>query len=212
MKLVKKIVRSIRIKINKIGSTRRGKKLKENYTLISNNCWGGLTYEYLNQEFLSPTIGLYFMAKDYLKFISRLKYYLNVELSFIDTKNSKYYDYLCKNNQENAIIGVLDDIEIIFLHYISKKEAKEKWDKRKQRVNYNKIIYKFNDQNLCDENDLIYFHKMKLKNKICFTSKKYNYPEFIQIEKYKNQRNVKDDAYSYHKYLDIVKYINKIEK
>lgn len=210
IKIVKNIIKKIRIKTNKLGSKKRSKRLKNNYTLISNNCWGGLTYEYLNQEFISPTIGLYFFSKDYLKFISNLKYYLSLELSFIDTKDSIYYEYLCKINQENVIIGKLDNVEIVFLHYKTKEEAFYKWEKRKNKVNYDRIVYKFNDQNLCTEDDLICFNNLDLKNKICFTAKEYNYPNFIYMRKYQGMDYVKDDAYSYHKYLDIIDYLNNL--
>lgn len=212
MKALKKILRNFRIRINKIGSSKRSKLVKSNYTLISNNCWGGLTYEYLGKEFLSPTIGLYFMAEDYIKFIANLKKYIEMELKFIDLNSSRYKEYLVKNNQSTAVIGLLGDIEIIFLHYKTPAEAKEKWDRRKKKINYNKIIYKFNDQNLCTEKELEKFNELDLKNKICFTAKKYDYQGFIQIKKYKKRDFVKDDAYSYHKYFDIVSYINKIEK
>ena len=204
----KNIKRKIRITINKIGAKRRAKKISKNYTLISNNCWGGLTYEYLGQEFKSPTIGLYFMSDEYLKFISNLKYYIAQNLKFIDTSKSRYYNYLKSIKQEKVIIGVLDDVEIVFLHYKNAEEAYEKWNKRVKRIDFDNIIYKFNDQNLCTVENLEKFSKMNLKNKICFTAKKYNYDGFIQIVKYRNCDFVKDDAYSYHRYFDVIDYIN----
>ena len=63
----------------KIPAKRRNKKLKEKeFTIISNNCWGGMTYECYNLRKDTPTIGLYFMSHDYIRFISNLKYYLTI--------------------------------------------------------------------------------------------------------------------------------------
>jgi len=205
---LKKILGKLRRGLNKIGSKEREKKLIKNFTLISNNCWAGLTYEYLNQPFISPTIGLYFMPKDYLKFVSNLKYYVNQELHFISPKDSKYYGYLKETKQKKLFVGKIKDIEIIFLHYSSEKDAKKKWHERCKKIDYNHIVYKFSDQNLCTKEDLEVFHKLKLKNKICFTAKKYKYEGFIQIEKYKRMSSVKEDIYSYHKCFDIIDYLN----
>ena len=68
------------------------------------------------------------MADDYIKFIYNLKKYIDTDLSFIKVEESKYKDYLKKLNY-NSPIGKIDDVEIMFLHYSSEAEAKEKWDK-----------------------------------------------------------------------------------
>ena len=206
---MKQILKKVRLKMNKFGNRNRNKKLKTNFTLISNNCWAGITYEYFGMPFISPTIGLYIFPKDYIKFISNLKHYMNIDLKFIDFNTSKYREEIVKANQEGSIIGILEDVEIIFLHYKNEKEVLEKWNRRKSRIDYNHILYKFNDQNFCTEEDLINFHNLPLKNKICFTAKKYEFDEFIQIVKYKDYEYVKSDLYCYHKYFDIINYLNE---
>ena len=47
------------------------------FTIISNNCWAGRVYQYLDMPYLTPTAGLYFFAPDYIKFVSDLKKYLD---------------------------------------------------------------------------------------------------------------------------------------
>ncbi|MBR3143735.1 DUF1919 domain-containing protein [Candidatus Saccharibacteria bacterium] len=210
---MKKIRQSILLKKNKIGSGKRNEALNnKDITIISNNCFGGLTYEYLDLPYNSPTIGLYFFADDYIKFIYNLKHYLDTELRRLDPINSKHYDELVRLKQENSIIGVLDDVEIVFLHYSSFEEAKEKWERRCQRVNYDNMIIKFNDQNLCTEKELLAFHKFDAKNKICFTAKKYSYPEFYQLKKHSRDGAVRDDTFGYHKVFDVVSYVNSLER
>ncbi len=47
----------------------RKKRLKyDDFTIISNNCWGGCCYEYFGMPKLSPTIGGFFLLKISLNF------------------------------------------------------------------------------------------------------------------------------------------------
>lgn len=53
----------------------RKKQLKStNFTIISNNCWGGMIYESYNLPKESPTVGMFFIAKDYIEFFGKNKY------------------------------------------------------------------------------------------------------------------------------------------
>lgn len=167
----------LRLRINKIVriyfSKMRSKKLKnKDFTIISNNCWGGMIYESYNLSKQSPTVGLFFMAPDYIKFVSDLKHYTSSELKFIDPKQSRYVDELKTDARFGHYpIAVLDDIEIMFLHAHSEEEARGKWDRRCSRINWDKLIVKFNDQNGCTEDDVITFSKLPHKNKLFFTIK-----------------------------------------
>ena len=181
-----------------------------NITIISNNCWAGIFYRNNNLEYLSPTLGSFIMAEDYIKFVSNLKKYINAELTFINIEQSKYKNYLKKLNYSSPI-GKIDDVEIMFLHYKNEEEAKEKWNRRKNRINWDKIIYKFSDQNMCTYEHLKEFNDLKVKNKILFITRKYDEIDSIQIKKYKNSENVADDIKSYKKYFNAIKYINNIK-
>ena len=204
---IKKIL--LKIYIKTIGKINNLKIKNKEITIISNNCWGGIFYRDNNLKYLSPTLGLFFMSDDYIKFIYNLKAYINKELYFISKKESKHYDYLMKIKYE-GIIGKIEDIEIMFLHYKDEKEAYDKWNRRKKRINWNNIIYKFSDQNLCTYQNLLDFQNFNAKNKILFTAKKYSEIDSIQIKKYKNCSYVIDDIKSYKKHFNMIKYINKI--
>ncbi len=138
----------------------------KDFTIISNNCWAGRTYQYLDMPYLSPTVGLYFFAPDYIKFVSNLKYYLDIPLKFIKPVESKYFEELEIRNQTDKPIGVLDDVEIVFLHYKSQEEALEKWNRRKERVNFDKILYKFARMDLCTEKEMQEFDDLPYENKV----------------------------------------------
>lgn len=143
----------------------------KNFSVISNNCWAGRVYQYLDMPYLSPTAGLYFFAPDYIKFVSDLRRYLATELRFIEPEESKYYEEIKKRNQTDKPIGILDDVEIVFLHYKTKEEAAEKWNRRKERVNFDNIILKFSRMDLCTEKEIEKFDSIPLKNKFVLNNR-----------------------------------------
>lgn len=143
----------------------------KNFSVISNNCWAGRVYQYLDMPYLSPTAGLYFFAPDYIKFVSDLRRYLDTPLKFISPEESKYYEEIQKRNQTDKPIGILDDVEIVFLHYKTQKEAEEKWNRRKIRVNYDNIILKFSRMNLCTEREIEQFDALPFQNKFVLNNR-----------------------------------------
>ncbi len=63
---------------------RRERLQKKKFTIISNNCWGGYVCRCFNSLYQSPTVGLFIMPDDYIKFINNLEYYVkDCKLSFI---------------------------------------------------------------------------------------------------------------------------------
>lgn len=168
-----------------LANFRQRKINKKKFTIISNNCWGGEVYESYNLIKQSPTVGLFFMAPDYIKFISNIKYYLKQDLIFIAPVKSKYFLQL-KNSKGYGTYPVakLGDIEIFFMHYSSPEQAINKWHRRIKRINWNHILYKFNDQNGCTELDIKRFEAVPVKNKICFTVRDdfSHYPNVVRIK------------------------------
>lgn len=201
---MKKILKKIYYNIKK-------KKLKnDNFTIISNNCFGGIIYKNFGIQYKSPTCGLFFFANDYIKFIYNLKKYINIEMKEITIEESKYCDYL-KKMQYDKPIGRIDDVEVFFLHYNTYDEALEKWERRKKRIVWNNIIYKFNDQNLCNYSDLEKFDEFNAEKKILFTAKKYKNINSIQLKQFEKYDNVLSDTNlkDYRKYIDIINFINE---
>lgn len=148
-----------------------------NFTIISPNCYAGLMYHRLGLQFLSPTINLYFpFRKQYLKFVSNIKYYLEQDLVF-------EFD-----NNLNCPIGYIEDIQIVFNHYKSIEHAKNSWDSRKTRVNYDNLYIIFDDIDDIEYNDLVEFNKVNCKGKVIFTSKEYkNLENTVVLSTYKGK-------------------------
>lgn len=197
---------------------RKSKLNKEKFTIISNNCWGGMIYESFNLIKQSPTVGLYILPHDYLKFISNIKWYLNQELIFIKPSESKNGAYI-KNEIKDERFGTypvakLADIEIYFVHYTSEKTAIEKWNRRKTRINWDHILYKFNDQNGCTNEQLEQFLQLPLKNKIVFTVRN-ELKDSNDIVKLNNPLGLSyvdtfNEPFGNNRFINIIKLINDL--
>lgn len=202
---------SLKRKIRKILSPFRRIGLKNyDFTIISNNCWGGVVYDILGLRYHSPTIGCFFYSKDYIKFCNNLKYYIQCELTEVNFNDSKYKEKLTKYN--NMVIGKLDDIEIIFLHYENFEEAYTKWNRRCKRINYNNILIKYSDQNMFCAEDYEKFKELNFENKLFITAKKEykNDSNVIFIKKYMNEGYAIDDIKLSLKQINLIKLLNKL--
>ena len=146
----------LRLKVNKYLRNKNHIKWynelsNRDFTIISNNCWGGMIYESYGMRKLSPTVGMFFLADDYIRFVCDLKTYVNQPLTMIEPHNSKYYDILSADRPVDYPIGKIGDVEMMFLHYKSNEEAIEKWNRRVDRINWDNLLIKFNDNNGCTE-------------------------------------------------------------
>ncbi len=208
----------IREKANLILGPFRRKRLnsagKSNFTIISNNCWGGHVYRWFSCRYDTPTIGLYLFSEDYVKFIYNLKHYLSIEPRFITYRESKYKDILEKRAGSNikCPIGVLDDIEVIFLHYSTAEEALAKWNRRKNRIHWDNIFFKMSEQNGCSEAYLKIFDQLPTSKKIVFTHKDYGLKSQIVFREYNNADEVIDDTTHFNRYIDLTCWLLQKDK
>ncbi|MBO5203222.1 MAG: DUF1919 domain-containing protein [Clostridia bacterium] len=189
---------------------KRAKGLKcTDFTIISNNCWAGKCYEFFGLPKLSPTVGGYFFASDYVKFCENLKYYMSLDLEIIPTNESKYYDTLLSLGQENVFVGILEDVEIIFLHYHNKDVLLEKWKRRVSRINWDKLILKFSYQNECDDDLIRRFLKIEEFPKFCLVGESItNHRDEIVFCRNKGKETI-EETENFNWYIDPVKIINE---
>ena len=182
-------VRNAKIKYSRYKECKaRRKQLKfTDFTIISNNCWGGLVYQYFGLPYTSPTVGLFIMDNDYIKFLENLDYYISQPLVFISHSDSKYQERLQRETtaKECYPIALLDDVEVHFLHYKSIEEAQKKWGYRKNRINKKRLLVKMSQRSSNDLSILERFEKLPFKNKICFTESMHAGKEFIHIPELK---------------------------
>lgn len=215
MKIIEKINDNCRVKVREsilnplLGNKRRSHLKNPNFTILSNNCWGGHVYRYFGLPYNSPTIGLYFYSEDYLRFLSNIKEYLQMKMIFIPIEESRFYEFIKKKNEKKHPVGLLGDVEIHFLHYQSEIEALGKWNRRCERIIWDNIFIKHSEQNICSLDNLKQFDDLPFKNKIVFTSKDYGLKSQILFKEYAGQGGVLNDALHFRKYIDLIRWINK---
>lgn len=198
---IKEKVKEIRRNI--VYSSARDNIRNKDFTIISNNCWGGTVYQDLNISYKSPFVGMFIMSPDYLKLLKNLDYYLSQELTF--SKKSKYEEINKKRETDPYPIGNLDDVELALMHYKSEEEAKDKWDRRKKRMNLENIFVKACEQNGSSWEFLREFDELPYENKVVFTAKDYHE---LKNAVYFKDFSTKREMNHYHKYFDFVSWLN----
>lgn len=213
-RIIYRLKRDLRDWSNPYLAPYRLKKLKKagidtQFSIISNNCWGGLVYQHYGLPYASPTAGLFFFADDYIKFIYNIKEYLATKLEFISLEESRYVDTLKQYGGEcvNCPIAKCNDIEIIFMHYHTPEEAEEKWRRRAARINWDNIIYKFSEMNGCTQDHLKAFDAFPAEKKVVFTHKDYGLKSQVIYTEFSNIGYVPNDTDSFRKYVDLDKLV-----
>lgn len=142
--------------------------IHKDFTIISNDCWGAEIYRWMKKPYNTPFVGLMLMAPCYIKLIQNLNHYLSQPLTF--RKDSIYSEMNSFRETRNYYpIGQLDDIEIHFLHYESKDDALDKWNRRLKRMNNDRLFIKFDGEKDLANTELINrFLKTTHNNKLCF--------------------------------------------
>ncbi len=214
MALLEKVADKFRVRLrekifNPILGRCRCRYLNNNrFTIISNNCWGGHVYRFFDIPYDSPTVGLYFFSDDYIKFVYDLRKYLNGEIRFVTYKESRYKKILENRGEVECPIGIIDDIEIVFLHYKSSQEALEKWTRRKDRMHWDNLVIKMSEQNLCTPEHLRKFDNLPVRKKFVFTSEDYGLDSQIIFCDWLGKGEVVNDTLHFRKYVDLINLIN----
>lgn len=218
-KLTYRINRFIRFKF----ITPRYKKRLRNrdISILCNNCTGGFVLHDLGIRFNSPTINMFFHGLDFFDFVEHFEYYIQQPL--IENKNPNYgsitttYPVAILNGGEKY-----RNLELHFLHYSSFEEAKDKWNKRKERLNMNGdnlyLIWSFVGM---EKDEKLYQRAQNLpvKNKVIFVNHPVDiekYPSFFYIKGFENNKGLGIiSQYSgfwgkrYYDQFDFVNWINK---
>lgn len=158
-----KISKQYRDFLRKALNAENRKRLKnKNFTILCNNCVGGVILHELGERFNSPTVNLFFCAEDYIKFLERLDFYIKQPL--IEIESDRGYP-----------VAKLNDITIYFMHYTSFDDAKRTWEKRVRRINKNNMYVIMVQQTKCTESLLEKFDSLPYEHKVAFVSKPMEY-------------------------------------
>ena len=160
----------------------RNKRDLKPQTLICNNCLAGCVLHDYNMRFDTPTINLWIPFPDYMKFLKRLKFFINADFQEI------------KEDGINYPIGLLGgEVKVYFLHYHSFEEAVNKWKQRAKRIHWDNIKFILVERDGCSSQDLIDFDSLPLANKVALTrTNDLNLNSAFHIKGYDNKEELGD--------------------
>ena len=214
MNIIKKCIRKLERKIytNKL----RKKNKNNNFTIISQNCIGGVIYHDLGLKFLSPTINMFIEDENFVKLCENLQYYMKLKA---EPEIENYIDPI--DNQIHYPKIKVGDLEMCCLHYKNCAEAVEAWNRRKERINYNNVYIIANTWNLHNNHELIKRLEKLPYKKVVFSTKECNVDGTLCLPGnfwYLDKRNIvrpnitdlKDKGYKryYEDFFDVVKFLN----
>ena len=150
------------------------------YSIISNNCWGGILCHTLGIESRSPFKNVAIKGNDFLKITKSFDKYMQEEPVFenrceLDTNSGKIVPVL-----------KLGDVMIKCSHYPNPYEAIELWQKRKLRINTKALLFEMYAESIEIARE---FDEIKIPyKKICFVPFETEYESCITLRKQRGQR------------------------
>lgn len=133
----------------------------ENFSIISNNCWGGIFDSDFGRGYSSPFVNSYMFGNCYIDLIKSLPLYLSTSPS-VDNM-SKYY-----SSARTYPVLHLDNIEVHCIHYDNNERAIESWRRRVDRVIIDRILYVFSFRDGATHEHLLQFQDLCLPNSLAF--------------------------------------------
>ena len=175
-------------------------------TIIASNCIGTFIYYDMKIKYLSPTINLSFDMNDYVRFLENLEWYLQQPV--VPYEDDRF-DYPC---------GMIGDVEIRFNHYKTIEEAISKWERRKQRIDWDNLFIMAIDGDECTYDSINRFDALPFENKVIFTHKPY--PEFKSAYYLKGFEDLKEvyrptdfkNQFFIRRYMDQFDYISFLNR
>lgn len=135
-------------------------QLPANFSIISDDCWGGQIYIHLVMPYLTPTVGLWIEGDDYFNFLTNLT----------ASDATEFYSY---KSEESYPVGQTPYAKLNFLHYEGLDEAIETFRRRYQRINWNNLFYKIDLEKPCYSKEHVSrWNDLGLPNSIAFYSDK----------------------------------------
>lgn len=184
------------------------------FSIISNNCWGTFVYKKFNLQYNSPFVNLFIFSEDYCELLENFTPKILESIQFIEHENSKYIDRLKERGHFKLSypIGIIgDSIELHFLHYKDKEDARQKWEERVKRINYDKLLFKFSDSEGASDDMIRRFNALQFKNKICFTANPFpECPSVVYLPRFLGMGKVKDEWKHSEKYYNLPALLNAL--
>jgi len=196
----------------------RRRKLKHtDFTIISNNCWAGTAvYQPFGLKYNTPTVGMGFVDDDYIRFLENIDCYLSMTPEFINPKDAKYYEIKRKQygREIDYPVACLGDVTLWFTHYKTADEALDKWERRKRRINRDRILVKYSQRYNRDSELLRRFLSLPFKNKIAFVEpdSPIAHPQVVRVPELTALNVNGGDETDYTlRYVDVLQLLNSMQ-
>lgn len=161
--------------------------LERRISIISDDCWGAYTYNYLGMKFNSPFILLWLSSDDYIKLLNNLDFYLAEPLK-----------QTCDNSLDSCPVGSLGEgqnkIYLNFNHSICFQDAKNCWERRRNRFNKDDIFVKMT---IDSDEHAEQFDKLPYKNKVGFYYKDTDFASIVNLKDWNNYSIRADNNYQF---------------
>ncbi len=221
LKTLEILMNSLKKLVQKVIDARRDRYLKRlrkrlknpSPTVIADTCMGGLIYHNLGLKFTSPTINMWIPKDEYLDFLEDLRGFLSVDMTEVTDSGYSYPVGMITCGEKS--------VHIYGNHYKSFDELRQKWNERKERVDYgNLFVIMLNAEvtreeierfeALPYENKLMVAGKTDLERPFIVHHKLFLSPSYVpgDMMSYKGKRSNKrfmDD-------IDYVSFLNKNQK
>lgn len=203
---------SIRRKIS--NTVLRWRVKHRDFTIVSPDCWGSSLYQELGIEYNMPFVGLFFYTPCYITLLQDFENLLGQEIIFVGQSKYEEANQYRSSKKHFYPIGLLgkNEVEIHFLHYENEAEAREKWNRRKARMNMQRLLVALSDRNLCAMEHLLTFERLPYHQKVIFTAN--SHPEIsssVWIKEFAGQEfigNIYTRRASYRPYFDAANWLN----
>lgn len=153
-----------KLKANYLRTYKHKLQVKD-FTVVSNNCWGGILYQDLGLPYQTPFVNMFMFADCYLKLVKNFNTYMRIEM--VVSNASRYFE-----TPTTYPVGHLNDVEIHFIHYSFSDPVLEMWQRRCERINYEKLLFVMSERDGSTPQHIEDFNSQSFA-KLVFTRFKY---------------------------------------
>lgn len=164
----------------------RARLSNRDFSIISQNCIGGIMSHDLGQRFNSPTVNLYFSSEDFVIFLENLR-------CFIDSGNLIMVQSDKRYPKAELSLHNGPKVSLYFPHDNNEEVILTNWRKRAERLDYDNLFIIATDRDGLTEDLLNRYAHLPYKNLVLLSSKPHpQYPFVIYYPQYKELDQVTD--------------------
>lgn len=197
--------------INRNVKMRQARKLfdykkNKNISIVAANCIGGELYSVLGLQFTTPFINCSIGRNDFVILARHFSAYMQGEIK--DFFRNQRSELTCRLSAEG-----LPPIEISWPHDEEPEQVVRNFEKRRSRINYEKLVFITDDDGLSDESyqffaELSAYKKAVISSRFC--DRKHDFIEKLEVDSARGlQYKTLSGIFRFQKVWDFVAWFNK---